>query len=266
MVSLLLIGDWDDEVSTSVPRFDAALEVTSARDLEDATRLLADGACAPPELVVLAEPRGGQFSHRSLAALRKQAPLVRVWRMLGSWCEGESRSGRPPAACLATYWHQWEARFGGQLEVVRRGGRPDWALPLTATTDERILAATGGSFERSRSGTIAICASSATAAESLAELCRAAGYDTLVVADDGRFRAAGVSAVVWDTTVERIIDADCVAELRGRAGGAPLVAIVGFPRTQDVEAANRAGIAAVVSKPLLAGDLFWHLDRATRES
>ena len=249
---------------TSVPRFDGSLEVTRARDPEDARRLLADGARLPPELVVLVEPRGDQFSHSSLAALRKQAPLVRVWRMLGSWCEGEARSGHPPAACLATYWHQWEARFGSQLEIVHQGGSPPWALPLTATAEERILAATDSSFERSRTGTIAICASSATAAESLGDLCRAAGYDTLIVADDGRFRIAGASAVLWDTSLERMADANCVTELRGRSGGAPLVAIVGFPRPEDVESALRGGIAAVVSKPLLAGDLFWHLDRAER--
>ncbi len=157
MVSLLLIGDLDDELPTSVPPFDGPLEVTRARDPEDARRLIADGACAPPELVVLAEPRGGQFNHSSLAALRKQAPLVRVWRMLGSWCEGESRSGHPPAACLATYWHQWEARFDSQLEIERRGGNPGWTLPLTATAEERILAATDSSFEPIRTGTIAIC-------------------------------------------------------------------------------------------------------------
>jgi CheY-like chemotaxis protein len=262
MVSLLLIGDWDDALPTSVPAFDGPLQVTRARDPDDARRLLAAGACAPPELVLLAEPRRGQFSHASLAALRKQVPLVRVWRMLGSWCEGESRSGRPPAACLTTYWHQWAARFGGEVEIVRRGGNPGWALPLTATADEQILAATDSSFQQSRSGTIAICASSATAAASLVDLCRAAGYDTWIVADDGRIRASGASAVLWDTTVEQMTDTRRVAELRGRLSGAPLVAIVGFPRTEDVESAQRAGIAAVVSKPLLAGDLFWHLDRA----
>jgi len=262
MVSLLLIGQWDEDLPASAPQSGGLVEVTRAGDLDDARRLLADGTCAAPELVVWAESRRGQFSHAALAALRKIVPLVRVWRLLGSWCEGESRSGRPPLACLRSYWHQWEARFGGQLEIERSGANPPWALPLTATPDEQILAVTDQTFSRRRAGTITVCAASATAAGSLGELCRAAGYETLIVADEGRFRASGAAAVVWDATVEQMTDPECVAKLRGSAGGAPLVAIVGFPRPDDVESALRCGIAAVVSKPLLAGDLFWHLDRA----
>jgi AmiR/NasT family two-component response regulator len=44
-----------------------------------------------------------------------------------------------------------------------------------------------------------------------------------------------------------------------------VVAVVGFPRREDVEAARQAGVRAVVSKPFLAGDLLWQLDRAADE-
>ncbi|MCH8924376.1 MAG: response regulator [Planctomycetes bacterium] len=148
-----------------------------------------------------------------------------------------------------------------ELELAQRGGNPTWALPLTATPDERLLATTGGDFARRRPGTIAICAASAQAAAALGDLCRAAGYKTVVAAEDGQFRIARAAAVLWDTTVGRMADAACVGELRSRAGGAAVLAIVGFPRFDDVELARRAGIAAVISKPFLAGDLLWHLDR-----
>lgn len=240
-------------------------ELAHAADVDAAGHLLADRKFAPPDLIVLAESRDGQHSHQALATLRQQAPLARVWRLLGSWCEGQARSGRPPEACLATYWHGWEARFGSQMRIARDGGSPSWSLPVTATPDERILDGTADQFERPRSGLIAICAGSATAAGAIADLCRAAGLQCVVGAADARLRAAGATAVVWDTEVDQMADAQQVARLRGWADGAPLVACVGFPRTEDVENAKRAGVAAVVAKPFLAGDLLWHLDRLPGE-
>lgn len=261
MVSLLLVGDLTGEVPASDFQFDDGLEVIRARDPDEAARLLAGSACPTPQLVVLAESRCGQYSHAAIDALRKRAPLVRVWRLLGSWCEGEARSGRPPAATVSTYWHQYRARLAREIETVRCGHRPGWALPLTATSDERILAQSDDGFGRNRSGTIAICTASATASAALDDLCRAVGYQTVMIADDGRFRIAGAAAVLWDTTTRRLHDAAYVEELTGRATGAPLLAIVGFPRADDVEQARRLGIAGVISKPFLAGDLLWHLDR-----
>jgi CheY-like chemotaxis protein len=264
MLSLLLVGPADADLRQSMLDAGGSTNVLCAADLGDAARLLASDACPAVDVVVLAEPRGGSSSDAALDLVRRLAPLARVWRLLGTWCEGEGRSGRPPAGCLATYWHQWAARFGSELRGVSRGLRPAWALPLTATADERIawhveaLAAA-----EPRAGTVAIVASSSQAAAALADLCRRGGYETVLAAEDSRLRIERAKAVVWDTTVERIVDALSVASLRGCAPGAPVVAVVGFPRAEDVERARQAGVAAVVSKPCLAGDLLWHLDRAS---
>ncbi len=58
------------------------------------------------DLIVLCESRRGQFSAEAIDGLRRLAPLARIWRVLGSWHEGEPRSGHPPAGCVSTYWHQ----------------------------------------------------------------------------------------------------------------------------------------------------------------
>jgi AmiR/NasT family two-component response regulator len=68
--------------------------------------------------------------------------------------------------------------------------------------------------------------------------------------------------ILWEATVEQIRDPARVARLRACLGGAPVVAIVGFPRPGDVERARASGISAVIAKPFAAGDLFWHLERA----
>jgi CheY-like chemotaxis protein len=262
MLSILLVGPSDAELRNAALAIEGSSIVHCAADLDEAARMLESGAIEPVEIVVLPESRGGRTSDASLDALRRLAPLVRVWRVLGTWCEGEARSGRPPRGCLTTYWHQWPARFGRALRLASRGEAPDWALPLTATADERIAADALALGALRGSGTIVVVAPRAQAASALVDLCRRAGCDTLLATEDGRFRVDGAKAVVWDATVERIVDPRAVAELRACAPGARVVAVVGFPRAEDVEAAQRAGVDAVVSKPFLAGDLLWHLEGA----
>ena len=65
------------------------------RILNAAARMLARGG-DPPELIVLVQSRPGEFSAAEIDDLRRLAPLARVRRLLGTWCEGEAR--RRPAA------------------------------------------------------------------------------------------------------------------------------------------------------------------------
>ena len=195
--------------------------------------------------------------------LRGLAPLARMLAVAGNWCEGEARSGRPPAGCLASYEHQWPARCRGELAVLARGERPVWALPVTASAEERMLAAA----ERPRargSGQVVIVARVAATAAALADTCRLVGYEPLVVREDLPWSAPAAAAIVWDTDPARIGDIGMVERVRQSAAGAPLVALAGFPRRDDIRRAQAAGIAAVVSKPFLIDDLYWQLDEAVR--
>ena len=254
-LSVLLVGMPDDDgLADRAAAVAESARVERVADLPAAEILLADTDTAI-DLIVLAESRPGQFSAASIDRARRLAPLARVWRILGSWCEGEQRSSRPPAGCASSYWHQWRERAQREFTRARKGRCPAWGLPLTATVDERALAAMEATREK-RSGTIAIRARRPEAAAALADACRAEGYETHVVLDGEPIVVRGATALVWDTTVQGARDAGRVEQLRRATDGAPIIALLGFPRPDDVCRALEAGVAAVISKPFLLGDLF----------
>lgn len=107
-VSVLLVGCLEQEPPGGAWIVDG-IGMRRVDDLQQAVVALDEG-WGPLDLIVLAESRPGEYSATSIDELRACAPLARVWRLLGSWCEGEQRSGHPPAGCINTYWHQWEPR------------------------------------------------------------------------------------------------------------------------------------------------------------
>jgi CheY-like chemotaxis protein len=272
MVSVLVIGEFEAQLPEKLladvlPTSTCTVDCLRVADADGALRLIQSGR--QPELVVLNETRVGQVSHTAINLLRQAAPLARFWRRLGSWCEGEARSGNPPAGCLTSTWHQWAPRMARQMAVAASGARPLWSLPTTASPDERLLADQASQQridhptvrQATGRGTIVICASAAPAAGALADLCRGHHYRTTIVAEGAVFRTDGATAVLWDTTCRGLAECRQIDRLRRSTQQAPIVALVGFPRAEDIEAAQRAGVAAVVAKPFLAADLFWELDR-----
>lgn len=263
-MSVLLVGSTVDaahsDCAAAIARLSRLANVEQVDDLRAAERLLADPH-ATFDLVAIAEPRPGHYSTEQVDTLRRIAPLTRVWRLLGSWCEGEQRSGQPPLGCMSTYWHRLPARMSTEFTAVHDDRCPTWGLPLTATADEGLSAAAKLPAEK-RTGLIVVCASRAESAAALADACRLGGYETQIVTDREAFEDSAAVAVVWDTPIEQAVDARRVEQLRRAAGGAPLLAVVGFPRHEEACRALEAGVADVVSKPFLVSDLLWHVARA----
>src|SRR5262245_47740820 len=71
-----------------------------------------------PELIVLAQSYPGQFTTEVVKPLRTAAPLARIIVILGTWCEGESRSGKPVPGTIRVYWHQFETRCLPELQQL----------------------------------------------------------------------------------------------------------------------------------------------------
>ena len=139
-LSILLLGDADrTEFRDARPCLEQWGTVYSLPDVAAAAALLAEGQLVP-DVILVAQAFPGQFSHPAIERLRRLAPLAPVVGLLGSWCEGEMRSGRPWPATVRTYWHQWPTRCNRQLRRLAQGECCAWTLPSTATEEERLLA------------------------------------------------------------------------------------------------------------------------------
>jgi CheY-like chemotaxis protein len=211
-----------------------------------------------PDLIVIAQTRPNQIDQQQIHALRRLAPLARVVGLFGSWCEGEGRTGSPWPAVPRLYWHQWPV--AGQREVEHLAEAVDswWQLPLTAGPDERFLISPEDT-SATPGGLVILAAPDWESSEALADACEAAGYQSLWYRRDKPPRTHGVVAVVWDGSG---LDANAQSDLQHlhqEFPDVPLVALLNYPRTDDIHRALQAGATTILSKPLLVDDLLQSL-------
>ncbi len=260
-ISILLVGDtdWAEFREARAVLRDLG-EVTAAPDVDRAAALLAEGQPAA-DVIVMVQAFPGQFSAEAVDRLRRAAPLARVVALLGSWCEGETRSGRPWPAAIRVYWHQWGPRASQELTRLRDGGYSSWGLPLTAGEEERFLAVGRQPLGR-REGLIVIHTGSFDVQDWMSAACRRSGYSTVWLRPGRRGRVDGAKAVLFDASDCRGGELDELKRTADAFRPAPTLALMHFPRVEDREQVLAAGAAAVLSKPLLLEDLFWEIDRA----
>jgi hypothetical protein len=86
-------------------------------------------------VVVFAQGRPGQIKDREVEQLAQQCPLASLVALLGSWCEGETRSGNPWPGVFRVYWHQFPAQC--QQQLILGDSTTSWQLPRTASAVER---------------------------------------------------------------------------------------------------------------------------------
>jgi hypothetical protein len=234
-------------------------QLSTAATVEQA--LAEDG---PPETdwhtVVLAQARPGQIRQADIDRLGDRFPLANLVALLGSWCEGETRSGSPWPGVVRVYWHQWPARCQQQLLISE--APTSWQLPRTVSAVERsthaVLQGTAAG-----SGLVAIHTRRVSFFRSLASACQAGGYAAAWVTTPHSWMIAGAHAVLWDGEHGRD---QAFAQLRDVAMGmdpVPVIALLGFPRHNDVSRAAGCGAAAVLPCPFLLTDL-WALLAAAR--
>ncbi len=223
---------------------------TIATPAEAALRLAQ--ADAQPDVIVLVQARPGEISHQEVDALRRAAPLARLVGLLGSWCEGEVRTGSPWPGVPRVYWHAWPLRWEADLARAAAGWLPSWAQPETATEEDR--APDWASVPELPSGRVAICALDPDLADWLHDACRALGQKPM------RAQAAcseriSADVAIWDCPGAL---SDHTEELRAWAGcvwPAGVLVLASFPRWQDAAALLSAGAACLVSKPMRLDEL-----------
>lgn len=215
----------------------------------------------PPELVLLAQPRPDATLAAQVERLREVAPLARVIVIAGTWCEGELRTGAPPAGVVRLYWYDFAAWWRAALGAYQAGGAPAWSEPLDdvragqATTPvyPRLSNADGnGSTER---GAIAVDAVDFAVFETLAAALAPYGWrsEWQPRHRPELHREGNYAAAIWDGG--QLSDGELAAlaafaeRVRESNPTAAVIVLLDFPRVEHLPAARAAGASVVLGKP-----------------
>ena len=259
MLEVFFIGDESDGHFRDTVlwlRSNMALRVLT--DIGGAVRCVRDAA-ACPAVIILGQSRRGQFAESDVERLLHAAPLARVVVLAGSWCEGETRSGRPIGGVHRLTWHEAPQAVPRELAALSAGRTSGWSWPATAVRYERPLPTNrGGQL-------VAVCSASASMAEAVSFALRDVGYKTAIAETSRPNLVLGAGAIVWDVPA----DADRVdlerRALRDWFAGVPVVALCGFPRPDDLTRLRSMGVSAAVGKPFQLADLAAAVERAIAE-
>ncbi|HAA72875.1 MAG TPA: hypothetical protein DCE55_27295 [Planctomycetaceae bacterium] len=262
----LLVGNSEHpEFAVALCWLRAHLELTVSASLDLALQHLR--AKENPQLILLVQSRRNEISQHQIEQLHRMAPLARLVGLLGSWCEGEVRSGEPWKGVQRIYWHQWTP----QLIDTASGREPHrsktWVLPRTTTPAERLLCAQEHHCTP-QSGLIGISALSFIDFETLADACQARGLATVWLvepglADPDTVHYADLSAILCNGGTSHRQDVHRVTHLAQKFPGLPIIAVVGYPRLDDQQRLLAAGACQMVSKPYLLDELLTALEKST---
>ena len=123
-----MLGDWEQaEFAPAVTYLRSNVNLSLTPSAND------------PDLILVVASRPGRFSTAEVETLHRRAPLAKLVALLGSWCEGEVRSGHPWPGVTRIYAHQWQARLPRELET--------WQ-PRTATEIDRLMNSRPAKSER----------------------------------------------------------------------------------------------------------------------
>ena len=201
-------------------------------------------------LIVLAQSRRDQISQSTIDFLRSELFEVPIVLLLGSWCEGENRSGKPLQGVNQVLWHQWDSRFERFCIQMKEGLKSDWHQPLTASVSDRVrdFAPDSAISEMLQGKKVLISSEDNTTFESISDMLsiyQCAGF----WAESRESGAADVDAICVDGNgaSEELIDR--IVNLKAKFENVPVSVMLNFPRQQDLDSLMAVGVKEVVSKP-----------------
>ena len=260
--SVLLVGDSEHgDFTEALDWLKQHCDVQSVAAIHEAGTLLS--RMAAPHVVLFAQSRPGQFAQADVETLHARSPLSRLVVLLGSWCEGEMRTGKPWAGVVRIYWHQWAARMIPELTPGPIGIGGVWRLPRTASGTEQLAHTAEGAWRQGQ-GLVAIHARLFCDYQALSDACLAGGYSSTWDHPYCPSFAGGTAAVLCNLLGGDPDEAAQVAVLARRYAPAPVIALLDFLRSDDLHRMLDAGAAAALAKPFLVGDLLWLIDRQLR--
>lgn len=247
---ILVTGDfWHSDFQTILAGFEVPVTLVP---FEKAKTIVDDRF----DLVVIAQARRGQHSAAEVQELQTLFSTTPIIALLGSWCEGETRSGAPWPGVPRVYWHQWEGRyqkFVGQLEQF---GITDWHAARTSTAADRVINSDVVDYPNKVS-CVAISAWTNQQHAMVADAINHFGWSS-----------CWVERSVWNAETTSAVDvivveadgwsadlANRVKWIQRQVAGTPMVLVANYPRQGELETIKSMGISGVVSKPFELNDL-----------
>lgn len=198
------------------------------------------------DMVVVCKERRDAVSQSFIDGIRNLYPGTPLVALLGTWCEGEPRSGTPLRDVIPVWWHQWQGRYDQLAALAAAQG---WA-GLSATADATEQAA--GPVRPGSAPRIAVSALSRTQFEMLADALAALGATACWI-EEAAWQAEPVNGAI-----ATCIDCDSISEnldrrielVQSLCPDLPCLCVLGFPRRSELAGLQqRWGIRAFVSKP-----------------
>ncbi len=204
-------------------------------DFFDSSReLIGAQTDVPPSLIVIAQSMRGQFRESIVGDLQNAFPNTRLLLLVGSWCEGETRSGLPLPDVERVYAAESVVRMKQIL-----GQAPADQDPATSNA---IVVSHNDCF-----------------AESVVEAIVASGGDAVAVRSGSKLKIPRANVVIYDAHPNQDRRSDEVERLH-RQWGLPLIALVDFPRGFEIDSLGRLGVSSVLPKPFAVDDLLSLMD------
>ncbi len=266
---ILCIGRVDRLEFRQVPSTLEPWGMVIAAPNTDAALSQLDAEASTPDVIVVVQSYPGEFADWQIDRLRRVAPLARFVAVLGSWCEGEMRSGSPWSGAVRVYWHQWAPQCHRELERLLAGQESLWSLPLTACEEERCLAMAARQDRGKASpslpretaapanGLVEIVTYQYEVYAWLAAACVDRGYAVRWRRLHDEPPAERPAVVLFDAAGEMARELARFRRLRIERETVAIV-LADFPRVADRDRFVRAGARAVLSRPFFWDDLFWH--------
>jgi hypothetical protein len=259
-LSVWLIGacDFPDfrEVSDLLRR---ECDLSTSHDVESALASF-EKRVQPPELVIIALNWPRSTNQSQIEQLRRLAPLAGFVALAGTWCEGEPRTGRPPQGVRRLYWYEFAGWWQRQNELRAAGLCPEWAMPPGVALSGEPVQDNGVSSR----GLIVLGVPWWETADALSDILRAAGYSVVWQRPAiSHMLARGAAAGIWEGGQLNAREAKDLQFFCSRLGkdGAPVIALLDFPRFDSRELALASGAAAVIAKPWVNDHLMSTLQR-----
>jgi hypothetical protein len=262
-----VVGDWQrEEFADAIDWLEGAARCHFYSHMDSASPREND--C--PTAILFVQSRPAQISRGDIERFSAAEPLARLVALVGAWCEGEERSGRPWPGVMRVPVAAWQGRLSRELGLERDDERTA-RLPRTATAAERIeVGLRAGMFPsrawerfeqgsgRVQPGVAAVYAGSKSRFDAISDMLRLIGLDAIWC--DGRSPLAEMPNL---TVIDGWEQASMIVPLPDQSEPPPRVLLLHFPRDEDYVRAKMQRIDAVVPLPLLLGNLANALDKIT---